>query len=340
MAILEEEFMTNPVSFLRAHPLSPPNGSPDQSPLKTWVVPDSVVESGSVVSAKFGIHKAGIAKKYAKVVKHAVFPGCLTFELGDAVPNPAPHPTRRSAIPMWWLPWGSNALVRLRIPPVPAVLINPQEDDFPRFFATAGINGCSIMVEGPPEAPTIYHAGIDGKLARPADQFWLEQMGVAQGHFGTVGKNVHGIHSKDYMPKDRAEIKRFIDWQESSMAGGFKLEVTNCFGSVVGLRSGRLWSFYLQENAYTQTVEFLKRDEVEKSSASSGSTKFYVDKQGVGVERQDHMETRKFGLIKYQKKVKTFLRRSNPTTAVIGVGEIYPMKNFRSDFERKITVKS
>lgn len=336
MAERETAFMTNPIEFLKAYVLSPPDGSAGNV-LHQW----DVTNQGNILEGMSGpttssirVKTAGVAKQFATFVAHPLFPGCLTLRLSPVVPNPAPRPVLRSAVPMWWLPWESLALTKLRIPPVPGSLVDPDEADFPRFFATAGINGCTVMVQGPSDSPTIFHAGITGKLARRADEFWLEQLREAQNRMGTAGKVLTGIHKYDYMG-DRPALQRFEAWKNSSKPGGFKLEIAASFGSVVGVRYGRHWSLYLQQNVFTQDVEILKRSDVE--SHGSGKGKYYTDHAGARVERVDHKTPRMLGGMKFgESTVKTFLRRTNATTSVVAVGEIYPTRTFAVELATQI----
>ena len=332
----ENEFMTNPVTFLRNNVLSPPDGTPGDVLVEWDVQRAGNILTGDGATATVSVKKAGAAKQWATFVRHGLFPGCLSLRLGTVAPEASSHPVNRAAVPMWWLPWESMSLVRFRIPPVPTALENPREDDFPRFFMTAGINGCSVMIEGPPDSPTIVHAGINGKLARPADQFWLEQMREAQTQLGTGARTIHGVHKGDYMGEGRPEVQRFLAWKNGPGPQPFQLEVTSCFGSLIGVRYGRHWTFYLQQNVYTQQVQVLKRDQVEAHRTNTGH-KYYTDSTGTRVDRVDQqVPGRVFGT----RTVKTFIRRSHQSTAVLNVGEVYPTRSFNADFRGAITVRS
>lgn len=348
MGAQETEFMKNPINFLRKYSFSPPDGSPGDV-IREW----DVTHQGNILSGGHGINSskvklksAGVAKKWCTFKRHGLLPGAKTVELSDRRSAPPPpnlpkrHPTLQSSIPIWWLPWETLSVVKIKIPPVPTSLVDPEENQFPRFFMTAGINGCSVFVEGPADAPSIYHAGISGKLARPSDEFWVEQL--AEAHRGTVTPHVahKAIHSKDYMGNQRAVVQKFEDWKNSARSDAFRLEITSCFGSVIGVRFGRRWSFYLQENAYIQDVQILKSNQVQTHSRNGGGH-YYTDKEsGSQVQRgEDQHSPRTFLGTKIGTKTrKTFLRRTNQRCLPLCVGEIYPTKTFTADFRTQIAM--
>lgn len=102
-------------------------------------------------------------------------PGSLTFEVRrpDDLTTVA---SRAGYLPIWWLPWSSRRIVKLKInratesgangtasfnPAGIAPLPNPN------LFFTAAINGCSVFAVGDPREPSVYHGGIDGQLDSP-----------------------------------------------------------------------------------------------------------------------------------------------------------------------------
>ena len=63
-----------------------------------------------------------------------------------------------SWVPIQWLPWKNLQIITTKLDPVPQSMVEWDDDEFPRFFFTAGINGCSVFASGHPHGPTISHA--------------------------------------------------------------------------------------------------------------------------------------------------------------------------------------
>jgi len=322
------EFQQNPITFLRKYALSPPDGSAGEV-IKTW----SITNDGNILTGTNGplnsslkLRKAGIAKYFCDFTRHGLLPGCLTVSL-------SPTRTSREQFCEHWLPWDSLAITKHRIPPIPGGIVggSEDEDEFPRFFMTAGINGCSVFIDGPPESPTIYHAGITGKLARSSDEFWREQLSTALEGTSREGHMPKGqVHSGEYMGTDSPAINRYIDWATAGGTAPFRMEVTSCFGSVVGVRFGRYWSFYLQQNAFLQDIEILKRSQVDRGTHNTGGKFYTVSGSREVVERQNIITKRR---VLPDLKKKIFLRRTNQRCVPVRVSEIYPTRTFHGELK-------
>jgi hypothetical protein len=270
---LDGEFLRNPLEFMRKHSVSPPHQSGQTGLSEFGTVAATTVARGSnfKVEKEFEIPDQPVERRtgaggirHMQLIKHPDpnFPGATSLRFapaGEEIVNG----TR--SIPIYWLPWKDLKILQCKIPEVPRSLAGWDDEAYPRFFFTAGINGCSVFVHGDSRSPTVSHAGLENPLTRPAGEFWLKQMDKTRSGF--YGSEIRGaIHRHDYMFKGSGESKLATDYlQWLSMPGGnFKLEITSPFGCVFGMRFGRLWSFYLQKSVVVTTVRFYKKPEVYK----------------------------------------------------------------------------
>lgn len=90
--------------------------------------------------------------------------GALTFDCttADATPTGA----RANGVPIWWLPWESRHMIKIKIVAQTTALSDSAGVPLPNpdLFFTAAVSGCSVFVRGGPVTPSVYHGGIDGKL--------------------------------------------------------------------------------------------------------------------------------------------------------------------------------
>jgi hypothetical protein len=178
-------------------------------------------------------------------------------------------------VPVWFLPWWSNAITSMTLPPK----IPPRPDGItrnldPDFFFTAAINGCSVFVHGSAKTPTVSHAGtseprstkafetftdITGtKVQQKSDNFFvggnprLHWTRVHQRHFGT-DTDARSIHTQDYKnylgtqnTPEAVEYQKFLrDGADRTLC----IDEVQSSGCVFGLRDAAgNWSFYLQKN--------------------------------------------------------------------------------------------
>ncbi|MDY7229773.1 hypothetical protein [Hyalangium rubrum] len=184
----------------------------------------------------------------------------------------APVTKRAQGLNMYFLPWRSARITGMTLPAAGG----------PNLFFTAGINGCSVFVEGPTNNPIVYHAGITPpwpdmdaalpgavRFARLRDDaaavwrylFFLRSQFTrrASDNFGEVNK-AHYIADGTLDPQGAKTTRRVDQFRQQITAAWalppHNLVVTSCaaWGSVFGVRSGLgHWSFYLQENA---TINF------------------------------------------------------------------------------------
>jgi hypothetical protein len=171
-------------------------------------------------------------------------------------------------VPIYFLPWGSKKICSLEIPDKPE-----DAKDHPRVFFTAALSGCSIFVRGTPAHPTVYHAGIDsskdGKLPYAAPSFWrdfLMYVSRKEGHPLNPG-DFGEVNTTDYINQFLAEkgsekttlrAELYKDWLKQTHRKELSIEDVSPWGCVFGIRTGKLWKFYLQENASVTFTEFRK----------------------------------------------------------------------------------
>ena len=76
-------------------------------------------------------------------------------------------------VPTYFLPWADDFAIRLTIPPMGQRTGKGRSD--PGNFFTAAISGCSVIFQGTPDNPTIYHCGGNSGYAGDLDDgaaFW------------------------------------------------------------------------------------------------------------------------------------------------------------------------
>ena len=320
-----QEFFSNPIAFLTQHPLSPPDGVPGDV-IKTW----QVANAGNIASGSNGADASTISLKeagaqatvFSKFMQHGVFPGALTVTL---------NPTRTSPdqFSQFWLPWESLAITKSKIPAVPS----KGGDDFPAVFMTAGINGCSIFVDGPATQPAVYHAGIGGNLARPAEEFWKEQLGTAFAGSAQEGHNPTGqVHSQQYM-QNSPNVQKYLAWLNANNANTCQVELMSNFGSVIGIRNKKDWTFYLQKNVMIQDVQIVKRSQIKSVVATTGNKQYFMKVAGKAPgDRVDRNVTKQHRTFLPDKVIKTYSRRVNTRCQCVKVVQIFPHREVVGDW--------
>ncbi len=209
----------------------------------------------------------------------------------------------KDKIPIYFLPWQSHQLVSLTIPEYTeenvvsygrGLEIDPLS---PHIFFTAAINGCSVFVTGSARAPTITHAGISQDTTpygAEAELFWrdlLDAHNVAQ---NTYINRVAEVNRKDYItgPGNTTLLamryKRWLDQLPTNTP--LKVESVNPWGAVFGIRYGRMWSFYLQENALVKRYIVQRVTKTVTQQRQSPQTNFFGRPTGVMVSKDVEVE--------------------------------------------------
>lgn len=179
--------------------------------------------------------------------------------------------------PLYYLHWEENSMHRATL----------ESSEFPaNFFITAGINGCSIFIEGSAENPTVYHANAQRVQPDRAMLQGLKEDQIVELKYKEKGKHMiedvkkasipidytkpckgRLLLGSDYMDeigpdREKAEIE-FAKYAKSAKGlhpnmfrrKRYTRTVTN--GTVFGVRDGktRTWKFYIQKRV-TGIIEF------------------------------------------------------------------------------------
>lgn len=201
---------------------------------------------------------------WIKLVDDVSRHGALTFQAiipGSKATIPAGH------LPVWFLPWESRNLVEMTIPPRQSE--DDDDPDDPKLFFTAGINGCSVFVRGDPRSPTVTHAGISQGTTPygndPAN-FWRDLLTANLAGNGVHAGKTWEVNNTDYINQTgvsgnafTANSNRYLQWLKSLPSGPITVSHVVPWGCVFGVRYGRLWSFYLQENAVVHTYKIIAK---------------------------------------------------------------------------------
>lgn len=154
------------LAYFRQIPVSPPNSatgnliSAGRGFLKDQTY-NAAIDFTKVKLDDAGERICYIDLKRATVAKE----GALTFDCATA--DSTPLAARANGAPIWWLPWESRRMVKIKIGAQGAPLLDSLGNALPNpnLFFTAAVSGCSVFVRGGTTTPSIYHGGIDGKLA-------------------------------------------------------------------------------------------------------------------------------------------------------------------------------
>ncbi|MEL7000624.1 MAG: hypothetical protein AAFP68_20420 [Pseudomonadota bacterium] len=162
--------------------------------------------------------------------------------------------------PCYFLPWDpGGAAIELTIPVLPDE--GATADTHPPVFLTAALSGCSIFVRGTTKNPTIFHCGSQfDTTGTDATEYWTGAMRQILGEGADLGGG--RAHNRDYMTPKRGETGIGVDMSDAAdtrfkahYKDFYRVEETNPWGAVFGIRRGADWEFYLQENV---TVTYRK----------------------------------------------------------------------------------
>jgi hypothetical protein len=195
--------------------------------------------------------------------------------------------------PVWFLPWASNHVTRMMIPSSASLKQRARATGSavqvdPDIFFTAAINGCSVFVTGAPENPTVWHGGTEqarssatANLNVPrfknlnAAKHWhdiVEQSTTALGQQGPIAQ-VHKGHYTNLLGTDHtSESMEYMNFLKDNRQKNMRIDTIVPMGSILGVRTGGKWKFYLQK-----TVEFTITRLTKKRTFTG--TK-YVDSRG------------------------------------------------------------
>jgi hypothetical protein len=273
------------LAFLRTTPINPPDGAVIPKYTRGYVPPKSDDTEPFQEFTKVKIDQAIDMIAFIKfkiVVRDQV--GALTFE------TKSPRELKKASdrvgyIPIWWLPWKSRNIVKIKIPDVatsPTIAGGGGIDPVPNpgIFFTAAINGCSVFAVGSARAVSLYHAGITGELSKALGDRFATLGGTSEavwqslvGRNATPGKAVGQVTRSEYVaerkPGTAGEQDRFKTPEgtytthrgstfQDFLSGKTDLDAVSVspWGCVFGLRSDAGdWSFTLMKNA---TLEYFR----------------------------------------------------------------------------------
>ncbi|WP_077002958.1 hypothetical protein [Variovorax sp. KK3] len=263
-----KKFFSEPLSFMQKYAIAPPNDvAGDRGSTGTDIDTTGFAShlntnaAGSVPkSVRYARMMRDHKVAYAKLWKDRQMGGKSGAEQeGIGVLRfDADYADDGSRKPIWFLPWdASTAIVRLTIPPKGTTAEDPD------IFFTAAINGCSVFFQGSQANPTIYHAGGNTGQSdhNEGARFWREALRKHMANSASArakGDIVAEVNKTQYvkMPGTKGnsstaqaeEYERMLK-AKLDKAGKFTVTMVNPWGCVMGIRTGTLWTFYLQENA-------------------------------------------------------------------------------------------
>ena len=293
---LTGRFARQPLEFLRQYSINPPADPTARFQRKRTIDINELslrffsnrqaIQGQQGLQQRFRSAETAASIAWIELAADPVFSGAVTFDLEFAAPHQAARDyTDVSAdfenriaaadrLPVFYLPWKPDRVVRMSIPPYrienaadfgDGVTIDPY---CPHIFFTAGLTGCSVFVYGDPRHPTVAHVGTTTNTPYGDDsaRFWRELLMVERfqrlHHEGVA----HEANVDQYMGKTES-MESFNQWLKHQPPQ-FTVEHVIGFGAVFGIRYGALWSFYLQENAamvrYKVTRVIQQQQRVEK----------------------------------------------------------------------------
>lgn len=316
MSPQDRQFLANPLKFLETHTVQPQDFKNVGASISIYDQKTHNQPGGANIDDVLTIRSRANQIAYTKlepvlhhgthaVADHNVYK--LFFEQKAQLTAPA-----SDYICCWFLPWASNHVTKLtippRIPPKPGQAVSTATD--PDIFFTAAINGCSVMVTGDPKTPTVAHGGTQddrSKLSNDnafqggnARAHWLRVFSQNQQNAGNNGP-ITGIHKDDYvnyaLSGTTREAAEYVKYFESTPAKNMKVEHVLPKGAVFGLRDGAgNWSFYLQKSVSIIFMRLVKKSGFLKKTTyvpgmktvdkGGGATQVTVDQDTVTVPIQ------------------------------------------------------
>jgi hypothetical protein len=275
---LTTRFARGPLDFCRLTSINPPaqqdaplrHGNPvriGKSTLRFFSDPLVIEHGRANLKRRFATAEVAAPIAWIRLSADPVFTGAATFDLEFA--NDADEVEDRirrgDRLPVYYLPWQPDHIVRVTIPQVRETSIvqlgaNVETDPSnPHLFFTAGLTGCSVFAYGDPRRPTVAHIGAQASTPYGDDcaRFWRELLLVERFQRGHHGGVAHEANVTHYMG-ETATMQRFTQWLQTKPSR-FTVEHVLNYGAAFGIRYGALWTFYLQENASVSRYEVVRR---------------------------------------------------------------------------------
>ena len=214
-----------------------------------------VVDRDKMVTGTYKTAEVTAPVGHMKFKDSIQYPGAHEFDVKNEAAD--------DALPIWFLPWKSDKIVRMRIPPKPRRYTAAQS---PMIFFTAAINGCSVFATGGVMNPILAHAGTEDTTpyGDDAKSFWrtLFEVSLGDTDTGPIGEVNRSQYVKDTQFKnDRTTVNAlaYKRWLHDNLGPRRKVQQVRPFGCVFGVRNhAGVWSFYLQENATVTTARCVR----------------------------------------------------------------------------------
>ena len=220
-------------------------------------------------------------------------------------------------VPIHFLPWASETLIDIRLPEDKSDGTDP---DNPNIFFTAALSGCSVFVDGHPARPRVVHAGITGKLAGDAGEFWDERLhDLARSNGEPIDDHLRSIDKSMYSGTSMAW--QYRQWLNHEYRDTMTIKSTKEWASVFGIRYGRLWSFYLQRNCAVTTTRLVKKDSFTSRESGQKTWRTHTE-TGLAVEQITKRKGK--GPFKRNKHLYMLTQTYNKPLAI---EEIYPQSS-------------
>ena len=197
-------------------------------------------------------------------------------------PNPGDYGKRVGDwFPCYYLPWQAQQTYRITLRHSGGFL------DEPRIFLTSTVDGCSVIVEGSPETPTVYHLNDAGGGGNPPPQttllaqqnYWNPKATTMENRFQAArspkevrnqaanpmlpalpgAKGVHAMHYMDVteaqLPALDTSLDRFGYGQRArtmindAVKVSFQQALYKPYGTVFGWKQNTTWRFFYQQRA-------------------------------------------------------------------------------------------
>lgn len=200
-------------TLITTNPIMPPSGGIRYKAVNPAATDFKQVVKGDYTKLKIGAAGDSIAFiKLRPNEKNEV--GAITFTIKTPAELPT-APSRVGWIPVWWLPWQSGHIVKIKIrsnvtDPVINCGVGVAAVNNPPIFFTAAINGCSVFAVGDTQSPSMYHGGSDGPVTvrnptELTEDAWRRLIGRAH-----TAKNVQGIGKHHYI----SQMKNPGEWED------------------------------------------------------------------------------------------------------------------------------
>ncbi|HEX5435945.1 MAG TPA: hypothetical protein VFW98_02210 [Gemmatimonadaceae bacterium] len=207
-------------SFLSATPVQPPDGSVAGLNVDNKAKTTGGANLGNVEYSQIKLIDPVDRIAFIKFVADPLFPDTLSFQVQYARQLQT-QASRAGYIPIWFLPWSSKRVLKLKIEdasrstltpfgtsPAPLASSGIAPLPNPGIFFTAAINGCSVFAVGGTRDPNVYHAGITGSLDQSMPTAAFNALGgTSEAVWHSLVEGAYFSAAGDITPKTAAQHK-------------------------------------------------------------------------------------------------------------------------------------